>query len=38
MIYLNYSNLDEETQAKLLENSKEKIYKIIHMCLTSEAI
>ena len=25
MIYLNYSNLDEETQARLLENSKEDI-------------
>lgn len=25
MIYLNYSNLDAETQARLLENSKEDI-------------
>lgn len=25
MIYLNYSNLNEETQAQLLKNSKEEI-------------
>jgi hypothetical protein len=25
MIYLNYSNLNEETQTKLLENSKKEI-------------
>ena len=25
MIYLNYSNLDEETQERLLKNSKEEI-------------
>jgi len=25
MIYLNYTNLDEETQARLLENSKDDI-------------
>jgi len=29
MIYLNYSNLDAEMQAKLLENSKEENYTYV---------